>query len=621
MNHRHDSRSWPSPEAPSAPDPAAAAAGSARPKQNHFLASIKVLTSVLLVAGCGNGYEPGYEPGDELSSSEDISSEDEWSSEDELGTASQGLAAACGGDDSNALSAALAVAIGNELGRWDVNTDFAIVSSKLELSATGKLHCGSGCGNITALLRLQDDASSVITNHSPATYRNKLTSWYNTQKTALTNKVNELLNVDEGVYRIKSKLSGKYIVPAGGATQSGTNLQQSDQFNGNNASEWRVKLKGVSRQLVNVKSGMCMDLLSATSARTNLVQRPCNGAATQNFRLGQLDAGVLTLRSDYNQAVAPLNGATTNGTAIVHDVVKGLTPEMFIFERSGSGPWRDLLEVATAAYSLKLAHSGQAMAVSSTSTNDGVSVVQLPYVSTDDRFHWYITQLGSADVNGVQMMTYQFQNRMTGKCLDLDGSGSRRLVQRTCANTYNQRFGLTPTGNLRNVFYTSGGVSLGIAGGSTSSGAQFVELGKTWEMFNMLTFEPLIAIEPHRLRFNRKEAGGPCGNYYWYDITEPNGLALDDPASTWIQLIFAGGKQTKSGTDVNPFIAQKVSGSQVAIDPTYGLNDSTTTTTGSCTVGCLKVSTASVAGQCCSCNGATKKFAKTAWSGTTYMCQ
>jgi hypothetical protein len=51
--------------------------------------------------------------------------------------------AACGGDDSNALSAALAVAIGNELGRWDVNTDFAIVGSKLELSATGKLHCVS----------------------------------------------------------------------------------------------------------------------------------------------------------------------------------------------------------------------------------------------------------------------------------------------------------------------------------------------------------------------------------------------------------------------------------------------------------------------------------------------
>jgi hypothetical protein len=586
----------------------------ARARKNPFL-GLGVLASVLLVAGCGSGYEPGYEPGDELSYG------DEWSVEDELGTTSQELAAACGGDDSNALSAALAVAIGNELGRWDVNTDFAIVNGKLELSTTGKLHCGSGCGNITALLRLQDDASSVITNHSPATYRSKLTTWYNQQKTALTNKVNELLNVDEGVYRIRSRQSGKYVVPAGGSTSSGANLQQSDQFNSSNASHWRVRLNGVNRQLVNIKSGMCMDLQMATSARASIVQRPCNGSATQNFRLGQLDVGVLTIRSDYNQALAPLNGATSNGTAIVQDVVKGQTPEMFMFERTGSGPWRDLLETATAAYSLKVAHTGMAMAVSSSSTNDGVSVVQQPYVATDDRFHWYTTQLGRGTVNGIDQIMYQFQNRRTGKCLDVDGSSPRRLIQRTCSTAWNQRFMLSPTGNLRQVVYSVNGLSLGIQNGSTSSGAQFVELGKTWETYNMLAFEPLLAIEPHRLRFNRKEAGGPCGSYYWYDITEPNGQALGDPASTWIQLIFAGGKQSKSGNDINPFIAQKVSGSQVAIDPTYGLNNSSTTTTGSCSVGCLKMSTSNVAGQCCSCNGASKKFARSAWSSSTFICQ
>src|SRR5688572_20322791 len=137
-----------------------------RPDKNHLPASLTVLASLILLAGCGNGLEPGYEPGDELASSEEVSG-DEWSVEDELGTAAQGLSAACGGDDSNALSAALAVAIGNELGRWDVNTDFAIVNGKVELSATGNLHCGSGCGNIKALLRLQDDVSSVITNHAP----------------------------------------------------------------------------------------------------------------------------------------------------------------------------------------------------------------------------------------------------------------------------------------------------------------------------------------------------------------------------------------------------------------------------------------------------------------------
>jgi hypothetical protein len=114
-----------------------------------FLRSLKAFTSVALVVGCGSAYEYDSEEGYDPDLTESLDSE--------YGTAEQELSAACGGDDSNALSAALAVAIGNELGRWDVNTDFEIRSGKLELSATGKLHCGTGCQNITALLRLQDD--------------------------------------------------------------------------------------------------------------------------------------------------------------------------------------------------------------------------------------------------------------------------------------------------------------------------------------------------------------------------------------------------------------------------------------------------------------------------------
>jgi hypothetical protein len=34
-----------------------------------------------------------------------------------------------------------------------------------------------------------------------------------------------------------------------------------------------------------------------------------------------------------------------------------------------------------------------------------------------------------------------------------------------------------------------------------------------------------------------------------------------------VPLIFAGGKQTPTGTDLNPYIAQQVNRSQVAIDP------------------------------------------------------
>jgi len=567
-----------------------------------------------MLAGCGAESEVG----------DDFTAADEAVLSSELGIAEQALSAACGGDDSNALSAALAVAIGNELGRWDVNTDFAIVSGKLELSSTGSLYCGSGCSNVKALLRLQDDASSVIRNHSPATYRSKLTTWYGQQKTALTNKVDAMLNLDEGIFRIRNKASGKYVVPQNGSTTSGAVVEISDQYSSTTAAQWRVLLDGTSRHFVNIKSGMCMDLASNTSGATTMVQRACSTATSQDFRLGQLEAGVLTMRSNFNMALMPQGGATGNGTDVVHGTVTGAEREKFIFEPYGSGVHRDLTEIATAVYSLKVAHTGMSVAVSSNSAADGVSVVQQPYVATDDRFHWYATQLGTANINNVNVTTYQFMNRRTGKCLDMEGSQSpRRVVQRTCNTSDTQRFSMANTGNLRQVFYSNYGLTIDVQGASTASGAPLVEgpTNEGWQWHNMYTFDPLLAIEPHRLKLNRKEAGGPCGNYYWYDVTKPNGLALSNAASTWIQLIFAGGKQSESGADINPFIAQKVNGSQVAIDPTYGLNDSGTTTTGSCAASCLKISTSSVAGQCCACNSVNSKFVKSAWSATTFVCQ
>jgi hypothetical protein len=261
--------------------------------------------------------------------------------------------------------------------------------------------------------------------------------------------------------------------------------------------------------------------------------------------------------------------------------------------------------------------------VSSSSLSDGVSVVQQPYSATDDRFHWYITQLGTYTQNGVVSTTYQFMNRRTGKCLDMDSSSPKRMVQRTCSTSYTQRFGLSPTGNLRQVAYTSNGLTVDVQNGSTASGAAVVEgySGEGWQWHNMMTLEPILAIEPHRLAYSYSAAGGTCGNYDWYQIAQPNGLSLKDPASSYIQLIFAGGKATASGTDVNPYIAQQVSGNMVAIDPTFGLDGSGTTSTGSCAAACVAISASTnLAGQCCSCQGVTRYFKRSAWNASTFLC-
>jgi hypothetical protein len=325
------------------------------------------------------------------------------------------------------------------------------------------------------------------------------------------------------------------------------------------------------------------------------------------------------VRTGYLQSLDIAGGSTSNNASIIQYPFGGAKlNQQFVFERVGSGPHVDLKAVATAVYQMKFLHSGMALGVSSGSLNDGTSVVQQPYSATDDRFHWYITPA----VDGTSR--YQFINRRTGSCLDMldpNSSGATAMVQRKCSTAESQKMYFTPTGNGPSVVWTTKGQAVEVAGASMSGGARVVQGGKSWANHNMLTLTPLTAGEPHRLKFNRKEAGGPCGDYHWFDVTQPNGVALDSPASTYVQLIFAGGKQSPSGSDLNPFIAQKVSGNQVAIDPTYGLNEGKTTSTGSCTAACLKISSANIVGACCSCAGVSKKFKKSAWSATTHLCQ
>lgn len=59
---------------------------------------------------------------------------------------------------------------------------------------------------------------------------------------------------------------------------------------------------------------------------------------------------------------------------------------------------------------------------------------------------------------------------------------------------------------------------------------------------------------------------------------------------------------------------------KASVDPTYGLSEDGSTSTGSCEAACTKFSTVNVAGACCSCNGATKKYVKSAFSPSIYLC-
>jgi hypothetical protein len=119
--------------------------------------------------------------------------------------------------------------------------------------------------------------------------------------------------------------------------------------------------------------------------------------------------------------------------------------------------------------------------------------------------------------------------------------------------------------------------------------------------------------EQHTLVFKSATAGA-CDTVFTYDAKSLTGGNLTAPAQLKNKLLFEGGTS-------NPYLAFSSTGTTVSIDPTYGLDDTGTTSTGSCTAACTKMSATSVAGQCCSCAGVTKTYVKATWSSTTFLCQ
>lgn len=120
--------------------------------------------------------------------------------------------------------------------------------------------------------------------------------------------------------------------------------------------------------------------------------------------------------------------------------------------------------------------------------------------------------------------------------------------------------------------------------------------------------------ELHELSLVGPVSLGGCGVHYKFDVTKDTGATLLYPGQLEWKLTFAD--QANGWVDF-----RNMGGGYVAIDPTYGLNDDSTSSSGSCSAVCTKVSATDISGQCCSCSGLTKKFVKSAWSGTTFLCQ
>jgi hypothetical protein len=138
-------------------------------------------------------------------------------------------------------------------------------------------------------------------------------------------------------------------------------------------------------------------------------------------------------------------------------------------------------------------------------------------------------------------------------------------------------------------------------------------LNLTFQVAQLFTAFNFLVPE-HQFELLYSEAGG-CDQFYWFNVKSPTGGAVNSLLTSQLKQ-----KLTWVGGSGNPYIQFQAEGSMVGIDPTYGLNQVGSTSTASCAAACTKMSSTSITGSCCSCNG-TKKFARSAWSTTTYICQ
>jgi hypothetical protein len=198
-----------------------------------------------------------------------------------------------------------------------------------------------------------------------------------------------------------------------------------------------------------------------------------------------------------------------------------------------------------------------------------------------------------------------------------------QMVQKTCNSSESQMFAFNTAGDGTFVIYSGYGRALEVSYASPYNDAPLTQGDGTWADHRQFTLTPIIAGEPHRLSYSHSTNDAACGKYFWYDVAQPNGQPLRAPADTYVQLMFAGGKSTPTGADINPFIAQQVSGNQVAIDPSGYMNaGSLSGASGSCLATDLLYDVTKAAGGTCCIryNGSYGTLKLSTWSPTTYVC-
>jgi hypothetical protein len=195
----------------------------------------------------------------------------------------------------------------------------------------------------------------------------------------------------------------------------------------------------------------------------------------------------------------------------------------------------------------------------------------------------------------------------TSKRLELTATGRARCADKVCANTQAILDMQNPAANGKVTF--PGGIKLDTTLLQTT-------LKTAWSAQSSCESSGTCKAAAHDFTYSHVE-NGSCDKKFFFDgYRAGTRTHLTDAESTALsnKLKFVGYPGNKM---LNFYLRE----GQVSVDPTYGLNEGTSTKVASCDATCTKVTTTNVSGACCACNGATAKFSRAAWNANTYLCK
>jgi hypothetical protein len=234
---------------------------------------------------------------------------------------------------------ALAVAAGNELGRWNSGKDFVKQGDKVQLSAEGLARCKNSCDNVKAILQLQNADTKLIPRHNPDLLKGYLVSFFDRQVNWNVSNANQshslkLASVSSDVCGLRyhfdvvtdnnsslfsgsspmtASHSGKCLDAVKNSINDGARLEQ-DTCATSQLQTFTMELRGGNNYQLKNGLGRC---LNVAGDNTNIELRACSGGTTQQFTVNHKGNKTFEFKSVSTGKCLDIAGASAaNGAAL-----------------------------------------------------------------------------------------------------------------------------------------------------------------------------------------------------------------------------------------------------------------------------------------------------------------